>query len=298
MMKQGALTLAIQNADTEEVLFNKSQVSVDNAWELQQDWMDEFFNQELQTVEEGAVRNYNVFSKFPVQVTGLPTPPQPDIQKPRTPAGSKRKNARITLSRFFFRLIQYTILLVMIFGLSIWQYNGFSLDSLAVEPTEESITLLAIMALAMGVLGTYIGTKEKVAIFTSKFDIFITGLAIIITIFCFADFEDPTAAEAFQILSMPLNALFIWLSFRANNSLLKMLLVMPSKVVCVAVTVLVGLFSVVAASAAIEAVKEKKYGEAAAMGASSAAAGAGFVSLTKFLKSLIKKSKKSCKNVT
>ena len=291
MMKQGAFTLAIQNAETEEVLFCKSQVSEVNAWKLQQDWMAEFFKHELPNVEEGAVRNYNVFSKIPVQVKGLPTPSQPDIHEPKTPPGSNQNHERITPSRFFFRLIQYTILLLMISAFSIWQYNGFSLDSLAAEPTEELITLIAVFSLTMGSIGTYLGTKEKIAIFTSKFDIFITGLAIIITMLCFADYEDPTNTEAVHALSIPLNALFIWLSFRANNSLLKMFIVIPSKLVCVAVTVLVGLLALGAALAAINAVKEKKIGEAIAMGATSAAAGAGFVSLTRFLKSLIKKSK-------
>lgn len=289
MMKQGAFTLAIQNAETEEVLFCKSQVSEVNAWKLQQDWMAEFFDHELPNVEEGATRNYNVFSKFPVQVKGLPTPPQPDIQDPKATAGSNQKHERITPSRFFFRLIQYTILLLMISALSIWQYNGFSLDLLAAEPTEELIALLAVLSLTMGSVGTYLGSKEKLAIFTSKFDIFITGLAIIITMLCFADYEDSTNAEAVHALSIPLNALFLWLSFLANNSLLKMFFVIPSKVVCVAVTVLVGLLALGAASAAIDAVKEKKFGEAIAMGATSAAAGAGFVSLSRFLKSLIKK---------
>jgi hypothetical protein len=292
-MKQDALSVTIQNAATEEVIFSKSEVPEGNAWKLQQDWLADYFREEIQNAKEGSVRNYVIHSIIPVQIEALPTPPPPDNQEPNTPAGRDQNEERESSLGWFFWLVQYAVLLLVISGLSMLQYDGYLPGTMAGETEKGVIVLLAMLAIVLGAVGIYLGEREKLAVFTSMFDVFITGLAIFVTALSFVDFTDPTSAEAFQFLSICLNAWVVWLSFHANNSLLKMLLVLPAKVFCVVILLFLAIISAGAARSAIDAVDKQKYGEAAINAGISAASGAGCVYVKDFLKSLTKKSQKA-----
>lgn len=64
-MNQNILSLIIQNADTKEVIFSRSQIPKDTADDLELDWQDECFRKESEVAEGGSVRNYIIYSKFP-----------------------------------------------------------------------------------------------------------------------------------------------------------------------------------------------------------------------------------------
>lgn len=297
-MKKGTFALAVENVDTDEIVHYDAKVPDEIAWQHQLDWMKEYVLQERLNAKEGSILTFNLYYKIQIQETALPTPPPQGNQEPQKAAGREHNRESKSSTGWFFRLFQYAILLLIIYNLSIWQWNGHSLDSMGLEFNEAWETPLFILAIALAGLGTYLGAKGKTAVFTSKFDIFATGLAIIATIFCFLENEVPSVDEAFQILSIPPYALFVWLSFRSNNSLVKMIVVIPAKIACVAVTFLLGFFSIVAASATVDLVKEKKFGEAAAMAAGTATVGAGYLSMTEILESLIKKSKKTRRSIS
>lgn len=151
-----------------------------------------------------------------------------------------------------------------------------------------------LLALIIGGIGTIFAHQGKFAIFTSEFDVLITGVAIIFGILNIQDWDDQGIAKVAYAGSMIFNALFLWLSYSANQSFLKMLVVIPSKVFCVALLILIGLLTVITAMGALQAAKERKYGKAAGMAGASVASGTGTLWMTRFLQSLIKKSKNAC----
>lgn len=64
-MHEHTFSLVIQNADTKEIIFNRSQVPENTAWDLHLDWQDECFREELEKAEMGSTRNYIIYTKFP-----------------------------------------------------------------------------------------------------------------------------------------------------------------------------------------------------------------------------------------
>ncbi len=162
------------------------------------------------------------------------------------------------------------------------------------DVTVPILLVLAAISLILGIIGIEKGSKEKLVIFTGKFDIFITIIALLAPAMLLYSLEE--ADKDFKVASMVIwsisGFLSIFLAYKANDSILKMFLVLPAKVLsCLALSLLLVLM-IGSAGAAAEAVKEKKYKQAAIDASISAAAGAGAYAYMNTMKKMMKDKKK------
>jgi len=184
---------------------------------------------------------------------------------------------------------RYVWLWAIIFGFAALQHQMLQFARMDEGLMHGLVVAIVLLVLIIGGIGTIFAHQGKFAIFTSEFDVLITGVAIIFGILNIQDWDDQGIAKVAYAGSMLFNALFLWLSYSANQSFLKLLVVIPSKVFCVALLILIGLLTVITAMGALQAAKERKYGKAAGMAGASVASGTGTLWMTRFLQSLIKK---------
>lgn len=188
------------------------------------------------------------------------------------------------------KIKNYVFLFLLVCGLLTLQHQLLESARLDEDLMSTLFSTFVLLSLIVGGIGTLFASQAKFALFTSEFDILITGVAIIFNVFNIADWGDDSIAQIAYTGSMFFNGLFLWHSYGSNQSFLKMLIVIPSKVFCVALFIIMTLLTVLTTMATAQAIKERKYGKAAGIAGASVATGAGTIWIRRFLQRVIRKS--------
>ncbi len=147
---------------------------------------------------------------------------------------------------------------------------------------------LFLTSLVLAIPGTILGFRRKIVIYDAKTDLYHTWIIIFSFILCGFGFAN-SQWVGWTLLSLGIICLLLSVlrSFRANQSVGKVILAMPTKFVLLVAIAICGVIAVGGALAAAQGVKDKKYKEAAGAAAVGAAGAGGFYFLNKFINTLI-----------
>lgn len=189
--------------------------------------------------------------------------------------------------------IQTLLVLVLIWGAATIQHRGLHLESWDPALKDLIVFMLIVCTILFGTIGTILGCRGKIAVFSSNFDVLITGLTTIFGLMNLLDWDDKDVGQVVHLGSLSCNAMFLWFSYRANRNILAMLVVVPAKFLCTGILLFMGILTAITGTSAIAAARERQYKKAATLAGTSIAAGASTLWITRFLESLIRKSSSS-----
>lgn len=215
---------------------------------------------------------------------------EPNVNENTSP--TENSSVKFSLTK---KIELFTFILVLI-GFA---YGEFFLFNNYSPEYKDKLTLLlfeipVLYGLPLAGVGLIMGMREKLAIYTSNFDVFLTGIVLIVNIIPFVVLEnslDPWFRYTAIFCSIILNIAFLICSYLANKNFLLMFVIIPTKIWCVLILLLLSLVTIGYAIALKENLEEKKYKKALGSAAGTLSAGYSTVLVDRFLHQLVKKGK-------
>lgn len=146
-----------------------------------------------------------------------------------------------------------------------------------------------VLVLLLAILGTVFGLKEKVIIYGGKCDLVLSFVVPALFILAFPDYGfDSSVSRTLKVVSLILLICSVLQSFVANRSIVKIIVVVPTKFILAGLLTLFALIAAGGVLGAIQRFQRNKRKEAMEQFAIGAAAAFGFHKLRKIVARLVR----------
>jgi len=133
-------------------------------------------------------------------------------------------------------------------------------EQLTANPQELSVALSVFLLASVVVLGTGLGLQRKLVIYAGTRDTLGTCLVLVVALLTAIAFHfGPLLGWGFAAVGVILAVWSIGISCWANNSILKSILVVPTKIVLLILVPVIGLFSIGALIDGIQKLRKRQY---------------------------------------